>query len=171
MVEEVENGFNPFASPASPSVESEFLPPTRLPFVFRPPIASYVIAVPSGLACTLVATMALFSTMSPTGDALRSILLSILITITAAIGAVGCLGIFWSKIKVTDDSIEKLDLSPKKFRFDEINKWGTSGNYVRLKIKQTNNIIHLHNWAMSRKNCQRLIGILNDKVGPPTAGL
>jgi len=169
MVEEKKTESNPFASPSVSGTEGEFHPCPLLPLVFRPSIFSFVVAIPFGLILLLATVMALFSMFNPTGE-LRAVLFSFLIAVTAGIGAVGCLGVCWVKVIVTEESFRKVDFSPRTVRFDEIAQWNSKGNYVIVSFKSdSRKVLQVHNWAMSRRNCRVLAGVLYHKVGPSEA--
>ena len=98
----------------------------------------------------------------------RTILFSILIAVVAGIGSVGCFGIFWVRVTVTEDLIDKKDLNPRLFLFEDIESWDSEprSNSITI-ILQGGSLVNFHNWAMTRKNCKIMEAVLRTKVGPP----
>ena len=162
----MESETNPYASPSSPVSESATPPYPALPIVFKASPISYLIAFPFGVLLQLTTMFTAFAAIT-SGES-RTILFSILIAVVAGIGSVGCFGIFWVRVTVTEDLIDKKDLNPRLFLFEDIESWDSEprSNSITI-ILQGGSLVNLHNWAMTRKNCKIMEAVLRTKVGPP----
>jgi len=161
----MESDPNPFASPASPSPNTE---PILLGF--RPNKTAFLVAVPFFAFCVILSIMSVTSasSMDLAVDFRKFGFLS-LIAIVSAIGAYGCATVFWCKVSATEHSVVRHDMLRHEIPFSEIETWWHQPfpNSIFLKIKGKRKPLPLNNWAMSKQSKIAVRELLRDRVGPP----
>lgn len=158
---------NPYVSPPTDTSRGQYAPLPVLPVEFKPSKGSFLLALPFAVLFAHVIIVSLFSTFNPSAE-MRGIFFLLLIAAAAAVGTVGCISIFWIKVVVTEDCIQKQDLNSRTIAYEEIEGWRHQAisKTVTLYLRD-GSIVHVHNWAMTREKCQILGCILLSKIGPP----
>ena len=156
---------NPFVSPPNSVFEADLLPELE----FRPTTTSFLVAIPFLVFCIAVSIAAVSNAILSEFH-YRNTPFQWLIAITAAIGAYGCLTVFWCRVAVTERAIVKHDLARGEILFSQIEFWYHQPfpNSILVRVKGKRRIQAVNNWAMTSRRMTELGEILHQKIGPPS---